>query len=244
MLEHQPQLAVYFAEAFRQLAPKKLTPELDVRFYPYAGLNHTIRLRSGRIHVRVADIFADAPPEVWRALGVILVAKLLQRKVPEAQNKIYREYSCTPDSLRRSDLARKRRGRKVITTSKGRTYDLDRMFARVNRQFFDNTIPKPQLTWSRARTRRILGHMDAAHDTIVISRTLDAPDVPQWFVEYIMFHEMLHIKHPARIVGGRRLYHTKSFRLEEQRHPHYADALEWLDDIALRRRREAEPRAA
>lgn len=244
MSEHQPQLAALFVEAFNMFAPKRLTPALDVRFYPYAGLNHTIRLRLGRIHVRIADIFADAPLETQRALAFILVAKLLRRKVPEVHNKTYRDFACTPDVLRRSDLARRRRGRKMLTSARGRTYDLEKLFTRVNRQYFDGELSKPQLSWSQRRTRRILGHMDAAYDTIVISRTLDSADVPQWFVEYILYHEMLHMKHPARIVNGRRLYHTKAFRLEEQRHPYYDDAQEWLDHIARRRRRDAEARRA
>lgn len=243
MSEHESQLVVHYQEAFRRLAPKRLAPDLDVRYYPYAGLNHTIRLRSNRIYVRIADIFADAPDEAHQALACILVAKLLRRKVPETYNKIYRDFACTPDLLRRADLARRGRGRKVLTSARGRVYDLDKIFARVNRQHFDDGIAKPQLSWSRARTRRILGHMDAAHDAIVISRTLDSTDVPQWFVEFIMFHEMLHIKHPARIVGGRRLYHTKAFRQDERRHPYYDDAQDWLDHVA-RRRREIARRAA
>jgi predicted metal-dependent hydrolase len=74
------------------------------------------------------------------------------------------------------------------------------------------------------------------HNTIVISKTLDAPDVPEWFVAYILYHEMLHIKHPARLVNGRRLYHTKAFRAEEQRYPLYTQAQEWLNHIARARR--------
>ena len=79
--------------------------------------------------------------------------------------------------------------------------------------------------------RSILGHHDAAHDTITISKLLDSPDVPEWFVEYILFHEMLHIKHPARLINGRRYYHTAAFRAEEQRYPGYAQAQEWLDQF-------------
>jgi predicted metal-dependent hydrolase len=96
-------------------------------------------------------------------------------------------------------------------------------------------LQKPTLTWSQRRTRRILGHHDAAHDTIVISKTLDGADVPEWFVEYVLYHEMLHMKHPARLVKGRRYYHTNAFRLEEQRFPYYQEAQDFLDLIAHQR---------
>lgn len=211
-------------------------PEIEVRYYPYAGLNHTIRLRSGRVYVRLSDIFKGAPQNVHRALAFILVAKLLRRRTPVIHEKVYRNYACAPDVLRASDLARRNRGRKQVTSAQGEVYDLGRMFRRLNHRYFDAQLPQPTLTWSRRRTRTILGHHDGIHDTIVISKTLDSYDVPEWFVEYILYHEMLHIKHPARLINGRRYYHTKAFRAEEQKFPYYQQALDWLDRIARQRR--------
>ena len=73
------------------------------------------------------------------------------------------------------------------------------------------------------------------HETITISKTLDAADVPEWFVEFILFHEMLHIKHPARLVKGRRQYHTNAFRTDEQRFHRYQEAQDWLDRVVRQR---------
>ncbi|HEV7843832.1 MAG TPA: SprT-like domain-containing protein [Pyrinomonadaceae bacterium] len=231
----QDYLRKLFSDAFRQLAHNRATPEIEVRFYPYAGLKHTIRLRSGRVYVRLSNIFQNAPSDVHRALAFILVAKLLSKRTPEMHERVYREYACSPQVLRASDIARRHRGRKMVSSARGRVYDLDRMFLRLNRRFFDGELHKPTLTWSQRRTRRILGHHDAAHDTIVVSKTLDATDIPEWFVEYVLYHEMLHIKHPARLVKGRRVYHTNAFRLEEQRFPSYQEAQDLLDQIAHQR---------
>ena len=229
-------LRTLFADAFRQLAPGRPVPDVDVRYYPYAGLNHTIRLRSGRIYVRVSDLFGGAPENVHRALAFILVAKLLRRRTPQLHERIYRNYACQPEVLRASDLARRARGRKRLSSAQGRVYDLEKMFARLNRRFFGGELPQPALSWSQRRTRTILGHHDGAHETIVISKTLDSAEVPAWFVEFILYHEMLHIKHPARLINGRRFYHTKAFRAEEQRFPRYHEAQEWLDRVARKRR--------
>lgn len=244
MLEHQPQLSALFAEAFRHYERVRATPSIDVRFYPYAGLHHTIRVRAGKVYVRISDVFTSAPRSVHRALAFILVTKLMRQPTPQVYDRIYRDYACTPQMLRASDIARRCRGRKMLTSAKGRVYDLDKMFRRVNRRYFDNNLEKPILSWSQRRTRRILGHHDAVHNTIVISKTLDARDVPEWFVEYILYHEMLHIKHPARFINGRRYYHTKAFRLEEQRFPHYEEALAFLDRFAHQRRVSLRARAA
>src|SRR6266851_164861 len=238
-----------FSEAFRQFDRERrsrIRPDLrdiEVKFYPYAGLHHTIRVRAGRVFVRLSDLLRSAPPEVTRALAFLLVARLLSRKAPRDHERVYRSYAFSPEVLRASDLARRQRGRKMISTSSGQVYDLERMFSRVNRRYFDGEIEMPVLTWSQRRARSILGHHDAAHNTITISKTLDAADVPEWFVEYILFHEMLHIKHPARIINGRRYYHTSAFRSEEKSYPQYEQAQEWLDRV-VRKRHELRARAA
>ena len=85
----------------------------------------------------------------------------------------------------------------------------------MNDLYFDNQIKKPTLTWSARTTFRRLGHHDAAHDTIVISKSLDDKKVPRFVVEFVVFHEMLHILHPAKIQNGRRYHHTPVFRRDE-----------------------------
>ena len=241
MPQSQNHLSTLFSEVFRQLERQRPTPDIEVKFYPYAGLHHTIRLRSGRVYVRISDIFEDAPPNIHRALAFILIAKLLGRTAPDVHQRVYRAYAYSPQVMRASDIARRRRGRKVISSARGRVYDLDKMFQRLSRRYFDGRLEKPTLTWSQRRTRRILGHHDAAHDTIVVSKSLDARDVPEWFVEYVLYHEMLHIKHRARLIKGRLYRHTNAFRAEEQRFPYYEAAQDWLNQLAELRRI---PRAA
>lgn len=237
-----------FHEAFRHFrgGRRRFVPDvssIEVRFYPYAGLHHTIRVRAGRVYVRISDLLRTAPPEVIRGLAFMLVARLLSRKAAPEHERVYRSFAFAPETLRASEIARKQRGRKVISTSTGRVYDLEKLFKRLNRRHFDDAIEKPTLTWSQRRARSILGHHDSAHDTITISKALDSPEVPEWFVEYILFHEMLHIKYPARIINGRRYYHTPAFRTEERSYPRYAQAQEWLDRV-IRRRHELRARAA
>src|SRR3954464_12730985 len=100
-------LNALFSEAFRQLARQRPVSEIEVRFYPYAGISHKIRLRSGRIYVRISDIFEKAPPEVHRAIAYILVARLLGKRTPETHERVYRAYAYSPQVLRAQDLARR-----------------------------------------------------------------------------------------------------------------------------------------
>jgi hypothetical protein len=225
-----------FLDAFHHLGRNRGIPVVDVRFYPYAGLRHTIRVRSGQVYVRLSDLIKDCPPEVMRALAFVLVARLLGKKVPVVHERVYRDYTLTPDVMRSSDIARRHRGRKMISSAQGVNYDLDKMFSKLNRRYFDSSLEKPTLTWSQRKTRSILGHHDRVYETITISKSLDSSQVPDWFVEFILYHEMLHIRHSARMINGRRYHHTAAFRQDERRFAKYEDSQRWLEQVARQRR--------
>jgi len=126
-----------------------------------------------------------------------------------------------------------------VTTSKGAVYDLDELFAVLNERYFRNTLPKPVLTWSAKKTYRILGHHDATHETVAISRSLDSADVPRYVVEYVVFHEMLHIAHPTKHVNGRRYNHTAAFKRDEEKFAYFDEAERWIERNVRRLKKEA-----
>src|SRR5262245_49360622 len=132
MSSGETSLKNHFADAFRQITKRQEPPEISVTYYPFAGLNHTIRIRKQRIYVRVSDIFRDAPQPVCRALAFILVSKLFNKRAMAEHERLYRQYAYQPQVLRASDLARQKRGRKVLTSAYGRVYNLDKIFARIN----------------------------------------------------------------------------------------------------------------
>ena len=88
----------------------------------------------------------------------------------------------------------------MTTSPRGKVYDLSEMFDRLNARYFDGALERPLLSWSQKKARRILGHHDRVYETITISKSLDSAQVPEWFVEFILYHEMLHIKHAARMI--------------------------------------------
>lgn len=229
-------LRIVFTDVFQQVSKQRDQPDVQVTFYPFVGLNHTIRIRKQRVFVRVSDILRDAPQPVYRALAHILVGKLFRRRPKAEYEVLYNQYIYQPQIMQASDLARQQRGHKQLKGAVGRTYDLEKIFAHLNRRYFDNTLPQPALSWSTRRTKRILGHHDAIHNAIVISRSLDMASVPSYVVEYVLYHEMLHIKHKPQITNGRRMFHTSAFRSEEKQFAQYKDAIKWLEHTPQRRR--------
>jgi len=89
-------------------------------------------------------------------------------------------------------------------------------------------LGRPRMSWSPTKTRRILGHYDPAHNAIVISRIFDQSSVPRYAVEYIVYHEMLHLKHPVRLRGSRRCVHSAEFQAEEKLFPRVEEAEAFL----------------
>ena len=69
---------------------------------------------------------------------------------------------------------------------------------------------------------------DAAHNTIVVSRVFDRPGTPRYAIEYLLYHEMLHLKHPVRVRAGRRCVHSREFQAEERLFPELAEAKAFL----------------
>ena len=89
----------------------------------------------------------------------------------------------------------------------------------------------PQLGWSRGTSRSMLGHFDPSHNAIIISRIFDRPEVPLLALEYVMFHEMLHLRFPVDHGGSRRRVHTKEFRAAEKEFPRLKEAKELLKKL-------------
>ena len=236
-------LEAVFEQALRAVVKKQPVPPVEARFYPYAGLSSTIRLRGGRVYARVSDILRHAPPKVLYALASILVAKLYRLKATKIHEHIYREHTTSQSVLEDSDATRRRRGYKVTTSPAGDVYDLVESFDQLNERYFSSQIERPLLSWSPRKTRRVLGHHDHVHRTIIISRTLDSSRIPRFVLEYVLYHEMLHIKHPRRVLSGRTVYHGRSFREDERRFERFEEALKWLEKIASpARRRTRKPR--
>ena len=133
------QIKSLYETAFDTLNEHKPVPEIKVRFYPYIGINHTIRVRNGKVYVRITELCRNATLEIHESLAFILVGKLLKKRVLPQISNLYREYIKT-DEMRSKAIENKRaKGRKVITTSKGETYDLNKIFRTSEHCFISTT---------------------------------------------------------------------------------------------------------
>ena len=220
----QVESAEIYARVFRRLKPRTPLPVIEVKFRSYANANAHIKLADGVLAVKMADTLEGAPDSVHEALAEILLSKLFRRPVPAASNDRYRRYLNSRDVRRNLDLVRQARGRKHLGKPQGRHYDLDQMFEELNFRYFFGLMARPSLGWSRQDARTMLGHYDSSHNAIVLSRLLDRPETPRLAVEYVLFHEMLHLRHPVEHQGARRCVHTRAFKDAEKQFEHLREA--------------------
>jgi predicted metal-dependent hydrolase len=220
-----------FQEAYRELRPRAPLPDLTVEFFAFTSIKNTIRMREGRLLVRLSDLLEGAPKPVLRALAHILLAKMYRLPVEREPAARYRCYISSHDIARKAHLVRQLRGSKRLHSAQGQTYDLETVFEDLNARFFHGLLARPQMTWSRDHSRNRLGHYDPAHNAIVVSRIFDHPRIPHYAVEYIVYHEMLHLKHPVKLRGSRRCVHSAEFQAEEQLFPHLEEAARFLKQL-------------
>jgi hypothetical protein len=227
-----------FQRVFREIRPRTAFPEFSVEFCRFANANSFIRLEAGVLQFRISDALEGAPAPVLEALGYILMCKLYRRPVPDAQRHRYNLYLNRQDVRRSLHLLRQTRGRKHLSGPKGEHFHLEEIFARLNAEFFNGLLAQPSLGWSRRVSRTILGHFDPSHNAIIISRLFDRAGVPPLAIEYVMYHEMLHLRYPVEAKGARRRIHPKEFRDAEKLFPRLKEAKAMLDKLCGAARRD------
>jgi hypothetical protein len=183
-----------------------------------------VSVRRGRecYRVRVHRMFAGVEPRLVRALARYVVHN--DQRASTQLSQFIEEHQ---DSI----CQQPRRARRVVLRTQGRVHDLGSMYDRLNRRYFDGKLSL-RITWGAARKchgqRSVKVGAYLVEDRLIrVHPVLDQELVPRFFLEWIVFHEMLHAKHAIRRVGGRLCYHPPEFAQEEQRFADYARARLW-----------------
>ncbi len=181
----------------------------------------SFRRSANVLQLRLHHMFLDAPEPVVRAVadyagrGNRLAGGVLDDYIRGQQPRIRQDRHAAEADLE----------------SRGRCFDLQELFDQINRVYFQGGI-QARIGWGRMPPRRRrksirLGVYDHQTREIRIHPGLDRPEVPSYFVEFIIFHEMLHQLFPSSNGNGRRVHHPRAFRDREKAFPLYAAALRW-----------------
>lgn len=181
--------------------------------------------RGGPLYrVRLHHMFIEAPPPVARAL-----ARYIALNERHASRELGSYIDANQGIIRR---AARRIPPPLALETRGEHFDLQEVFDSLNHRYFDGRIDA-RITWGprggrkRRRTSIKMGSYSVEDRLIRIHPSLDRRFVPRYFVEWIVYHEMLHQVHDIPVVGGRRQFHTPEFLREERSFGEYWRARNW-----------------
>jgi hypothetical protein len=205
----------------RFLAAHRGPVMLSITDNRHAMISHTVS--KGVLRVRLHHMFLSSPARI---------ADALVRYVVSDHNESSLEVGRFIELNNRLLARRSRRHLKLVT--QGNQHDLLRILEDLNRRYFGGGA-KPLITWgaptkkpdgSKRKTIR-LGSYGAVDRLIRVHPVLDRAWVPKYFVEFVVYHEMLHHIFPMTSRGGRRALHPPMFMERERAFRHYERATQW-----------------
>ncbi len=116
--------------------------------------------------------------------------------------------------------------------TEGEYYHLETIYARLNEYYFNGEL-KLAITWfgekgGERRSRITFGQYLSGLRLIKIHRLLDHPFFPDFFVSFVIYHEMLHSVIPGSVDrGGRFCVHGPEFKHRERAFKEYEKAILW-----------------
>jgi predicted metal-dependent hydrolase len=223
--------AALFQRMYTRLNCEGRPPRFRVEFYPYSSLTLTIRRREETVFVRLSDLLQRAPLPVLEGAAALLLARVYRRKAARQLTTPYLDYARSHRTRTRINRMRRRRVLPA-TQAQGRHFDLEKLFDELNQKYFEGSLQRPHIGWSMKSWRRQFGCYDPGPGHILLNRRMDHPKVPQCAVEYVLYHEMLHVKHPTRRSGCSLISHSPEFRAEEKQFHEFARARKILDRLA------------
>jgi hypothetical protein len=184
----------------------------------------SVRRRDQEYHVRLHHLFRGADEGVLKALAEYISGnsrrslRVIRDFIGEHRHKIRQKASAA--------------SRRARITHQGLYFNLLDSFTELNDRYFGGGI-ECSITWGKrirhSRRRSIrLGSYSPSSKIIRINPILDREFVPQYVVESITYHEMLHSFLGFRYVEGRRFSHYLEFKEMERRFIHNDIAKLWI----------------
>jgi hypothetical protein len=130
--------------------------------------------------------------------------------------------------------------RQFAFAEQGRFFNLRKIFDKLNARYFGNRLRGYAILWGRKRQQRpkdaiVFGTIQEEDRVIRIHPLLDQRFVPGWFLEYVVYHEMLHAVVPDRWDGsGRRRVHHEAFNERERQFRWFRRAKAWEEENLAR----------
>jgi hypothetical protein len=200
----------------------RLGPNVLVSITDNTSTMVSYKRRGRALYARVHRMFEHADDEVLDALAAFVSE---ERRAAPLTQRLDTFIEAHKDRLNEA------RAEALRVVPLGEFHDLQTIFDALNIRYFEGKVDA-QITWTRSarKLRRTSINMGTYSDELKLIRihpALDQAFVPRFFVEFVVYHEMLHQVHKAPDTGGRRVVHSHAFRRDEQRFAQYREARRW-----------------
>jgi hypothetical protein len=181
----------------------------------------SVKRKGNKVFVRLHWMFLNAGNDVIREIAEFIISR--KGGIPLIRQFIRGN----------SHFLKKKSVRSVSIRTQGKYHDLHEIFTFLNDKYFKGRITSP-VTWGnklsrRAVKKRTLGSYSRSSSTIIINPFLDTKKVPRYFLEFVVYHEMLHSEmlFEETKKNGRRPIHSSEFKKRERLFEQYDKAVSW-----------------
>jgi hypothetical protein len=181
------------------------------------------------VSFNVSDYMMDAPGEVIEALARTLFGRIAGKKdVPYSEEMI--AWSTSKDFVRCKQPVYLRRSSGLTRSPKGEVRDLEDSMSRLVDAGLAEKDPDLVLTWMKEKNLRKVGYCSVLMKVIAISPALDNAEVPEFVLDYVVYHEYLHASGGMKVFGRP---HDPDFKRNEKKYPKYAEAEHILQTLGI-----------
>jgi predicted metal-dependent hydrolase len=200
---------------------------VEAKYRKFASLRAIARREGKTVFVTASEEFKHFPENAKIGLALKLLKKIFGKK-SETGSFLEESFDDLSSSATAREFARKAREERGRESGGEASEKLENIMQRLLRHsvFSGLELPKIKVKWSVNDSRRRVGFYDPAFKTIVISKSLDSPKVPEFVLEYVVFHELLHAKHGEKLSGKKVFVHTRAFKEDEEKFE-YKNSAEW-----------------
>jgi hypothetical protein len=205
--------------AFKNYLEKSVRKDISIVITDNSSIMLSFKTCRSSVSLRIHRMFLSAGREVLDELSAYI--RNGRKKTPLIRAFIDKNIQ----------NLKKKPPRRTKLVHRGRKFDLLKIFNSVNSEYFGGSISS-SITWSskspkRSVTKRTLGSYSQRSDLIRINPVLDSSAVPRYFLEFVVYHEMLHAYMNNEPTKAGKPVHSVEYKKREKLFHYYDRAIAW-----------------
>lgn len=235
----QTSLQLFGNSSFDDLLSSKGIRKLSIRLNPRMMKSWNVKISNltGSRVLNIPSFMEKAPDEIknalieWAILPLCKFGKTKKKIQPlrsRLENIIHQYISSQLFVTQKTSTINPQ---SLQFKTKGNRYDLTKVFNKINSQYFEDKI-KAIVRWGSYSSTTSYqttktGTNGSKFYLITIAGVYNHPDVPEFAIEAVMYHEMLHIKIPPYKKNGRNVIHGPEYKMAERKFQFYNEWHQW-----------------